>query len=210
MFFENPHFHFGNEHVSDYKKKRILIEWDVGCLWILFLNQRNKKHHCQFFNWAPHKLSWEDRKSSMPFYVEVSKSVYPSFSWQNLKTALKEDLYSDTKICLICKIYTGNHPHIATYIQCLVCEQLLIKNHRYAPNPNLPIWSDRKSEYTEKNLNLTTKIELLYRNPYQIQSQKNLNFVTGYLNFTKFQEQNLNEWQVSPNHVHDNMLLWYN
>ena len=46
---------------------------------------------------------------------------------------------------------------------------------------------EKKSEYTEKNLNLTTKIALLYRDPYQIQSQKNLNFVSGYLNFIKFQ-----------------------
>ena len=32
---------------------------------------------------------------------------------------------------------------------------------------------EKKSEDTEKNLNLTTKIEILYRNLYQIQSQKN-------------------------------------
>ena len=50
----------------------------------------------------------------------------------------------------------------------------------------------KKSEYTEKNLNLTIKIELLYRNAYQIQSQKDLNFESGYLNFTKVQENNLN------------------
>ena len=31
---------------------------------------------------------------------------------------------------------------------------------------------EKKSEYTEKNLNLTTKIELLYRNLYQIQAKK--------------------------------------
>ena len=31
---------------------------------------------------------------------------------------------------------------------------------------------EKESEYTEKNLNLTTKIALLYRNLYQIQSQK--------------------------------------
>ena len=36
------------------------------------------------------------------------------------------------------------------------------------------------------NLNLTTKIAFLYRNLYQIKSQKNLTFVSGYLNFTKF------------------------
>ena len=47
---------------------------------------------------------------------------------------------------------------------------------------------ENKSEHTEKNLNLTTKIELLYRNFYHIQNQKNLNFVSGYLNFTKFHE----------------------
>ena len=51
----------------------------------------------------------------------------------------------------------------------------------------------KKSEYTEKNLNLTTKVALLHRNLYQIQSQKNLNFGSGYLNFTKFQEKNLND-----------------
>ena len=33
---------------------------------------------------------------------------------------------------------------------------------------------EKKSEYTEKNLNLTTKIAFIYyRNFYQIQSQKN-------------------------------------
>ena len=45
---------------------------------------------------------------------------------------------------------------------------------------------EKKSEYTEKNLNLTIKISLLYRNLYQIQTPKNLNFESGYLNFTKF------------------------
>ena len=55
---------------------------------------------------------------------------------------------------------------------------------------------EKKSKYTEKNLNLTIKIALLNKNLYQIQSQKNLNFESGYLNFTKFQEKNLNEWQV--------------
>ena len=48
---------------------------------------------------------------------------------------------------------------------------------------------EKKSEYTEKNLNLTTKIELLYRIFHQIQSQKYLNLESGYLNFTKFQEK---------------------
>ena len=52
---------------------------------------------------------------------------------------------------------------------------------------------EKKSEYTEKNLNLTIKIALLYRNLYQIQSKKNLNFVLVYLNFTKFLEKNLND-----------------
>ena len=47
---------------------------------------------------------------------------------------------------------------------------------------------EKKSGYTEKNLNLTTKIALSYRNLYQIQSKN--------LNFTKFEEKNLNEWQV--------------
>ena len=47
---------------------------------------------------------------------------------------------------------------------------------------------EKKSEYTEKNLNLTIKTTLLYRILYQIQSQTNLNFESGYLSFTKFQE----------------------
>ena len=34
---------------------------------------------------------------------------------------------------------------------------------------------ENKSEYTDKNLNLTTKIALLYRNLYQIHMEKNLN-----------------------------------
>ena len=69
---------------------------------------------------------------------------------------------------------------------------------------DLPLWSDtksdeceRKSKYTEKNLNLTTKIALLYRNLYQIkqknQSQKNLDCESVYLNFTKFLEKK-SEW----------------
>ena len=49
--------------------------------------------------------------------------------------------------------------------------------------------------YTEKNLNLTTKIALLCRNLYQIQSQKNLNFESGHLDFTKFQEKK-SEWMA--------------
>ena len=47
----------------------------------------------------------------------------------------------------------------------------------------------KKSEYTGKNLNLTTKIALLYRNFYQIKNHKNLNFEPVYLNFTKIQEK---------------------
>ena len=49
--------------------------------------------------------------------------------------------------------------------------------------------SEKKSEYAEKNLNLTIKIGLLYSNLYQIQSQKNLNLESDYLNFTKIQEK---------------------
>ena len=52
---------------------------------------------------------------------------------------------------------------------------------------------EKKSEDTEKNLNLTTKIALLNRNFYQIQKPKNLNFESGYLNFNKFQKKNLND-----------------
>ena len=44
-----------------------------------------------------------------------------------------------------------------------------------------------------KNLNLTTKIAFLCKNLYQIQSQKNLNFESVYLDFIKFQEKNLND-----------------
>ena len=57
------------------------------------------------------------------------------------------------------------------------------------------IWMNvrKKSEYIEKYLNLTTKIELLYRNLYQNQSQKNLNLESDYLNFTKFLEKNLSD-----------------
>ena len=36
--------------------------------------------------------------------------------------------------------------------------------------------SKKKSEYAEKNLNLTIKIGLLYSNLYQIQSQKKSEF----------------------------------
>ena len=52
---------------------------------------------------------------------------------------------------------------------------------------------EKKSEYAEKNLNLTIIIGLLYSNLYQIQSQKNLNLESGYLNFTKIHEKNLND-----------------
>ena len=48
---------------------------------------------------------------------------------------------------------------------------------------------ENKSKYTENNLNLTDKIALLHRNLYQIQSQKNLIFDSGYLNFTIFQKK---------------------
>ena len=53
----------------------------------------------------------------------------------------------------------------------------------------------KKSEYTEKNLNLTTKIALLYRNLYQIQRGENLNFESVYLNLTKVQGKNLNDFE---------------
>ena len=52
---------------------------------------------------------------------------------------------------------------------------------------------EKKSEYTEMNLNLSTKIALLYTKLYQIQSQKNLNFESVYLNFAKFHIKNLND-----------------
>ena len=52
---------------------------------------------------------------------------------------------------------------------------------------------EKKSEDAEKNLNLTTKIVLLYRNLYQIQSQKNSNFESVHLNFTRFHEKNLTD-----------------
>ena len=52
---------------------------------------------------------------------------------------------------------------------------------------------EKKSEYTEKNLNLTTKISLLYRNLSQIQREKKSELESGHLNFTKFHEKNLND-----------------
>ena len=61
---------------------------------------------------------------------------------------------------------------------------------RLQPAVSHPCECEKKSEYTEKNLNLTTKIALLYRNLYQIQSQ---NFQSGYLNFNKFQAKNLKD-----------------
>ena len=57
------------------------------------------------------------------------------------------------------------------------------------PPMSAPDLAPDDDDDTGKNLNLTTKIELLYRNHYRIQSQKNLNFESGYLNFTKFQEK---------------------
>ena len=54
----------------------------------------------------------------------------------------------------------------------------------------------KKSEYTEKNLNLTTKTKLYIEIATKFKAKKNLNFESGYLNFTKFQGKNLNEWQV--------------
>ena len=57
----------------------------------------------------------------------------------------------------------------------------------------------KKSEYTEKNLNLATKIALLYRNLYQVQWQKKLNFESGYLNFSKLEttdiRRNPEDWK---------------
>ena len=51
------------------------------------------------------------------------------------------------------------------------------------------------NEYTEKKLNLPTKIHVavLYKNLYQIQSKINLNFEPGHLNFTKLQNRSLND-----------------
>ena len=64
--------------------------------------------------------------------------------------------------------------------------QVLLKNFFSNLNPlsDLSLWSDtksewmreKKSEYTEKNLNLTIKIALLYSNLYQIQSKKKSEF----------------------------------
>ena len=48
-------------------------------------------------------------------------------------------------------------------------------------------------EYMGENLNLSTIIALLYRNLRQILRQSNLNFESGHLNFTKFQDKNLND-----------------
>ena len=51
----------------------------------------------------------------------------------------------------------------------------------------------KKSEYTEKNLNLTTKIELLYRNLYQNQSQKKSEFGVRLSEFHLSSEEK-SEW----------------
>ena len=69
---------------------------------------------------------------------------------------------------------------------------LLVQSCHFDLTLNL-IDCEKKSEYTEKSLNLTAKTELLYSNLYQNQSQKNLNLESGYLNFSKFQEKNLND-----------------
>ena len=53
---------------------------------------------------------------------------------------------------------------------------------------------EKKSEYnTEKKSEFGYQNSPLYRNPYQIPRKKNLNFQSGHLNFTKFQEKNLND-----------------
>ena len=52
---------------------------------------------------------------------------------------------------------------------------------------NLCMYYEKQKSYDETEL--TFQPTLVYRDPYQIQSQKNLNFVSGYLNFTKFQEK---------------------
>ena len=51
---------------------------------------------------------------------------------------------------------------------------------------------EKKSEYTETNLNLTTKHFYIDISTNWSQ-KKNLNFESCYLNFTKFQEKNLND-----------------
>ena len=55
----------------------------------------------------------------------------------------------------------------------------------------------KKSEYTEKHLNLTIKTALLCRNLYQIESQKN-NWILSQVIWISlnFRGKNLNEWQV--------------
>ena len=56
----------------------------------------------------------------------------------------------------------------------------------------------KKSEYTEKNLNLTTKIALLIyiEISTKFKAKKNLNLESVYMNFSKFYEKNLKEWKV--------------
>ena len=62
----------------------------------------------------------------------------------------------------------------------------MIQTYHFDLTQNLNECEQKKNEYAEKNLNLTTKIALfLNRNLYQIQSHKNLNFELGYLIFTK-------------------------
>ena len=50
---------------------------------------------------------------------------------------------------------------------------------------------EKKSEYSKESESDYIKIALLYRNPYQIQSRKNLNFEWGDLNFTKSQKKKI-------------------
>ena len=68
------------------------------------------------------------------------------------------------------QILHRGHPVKKKYLK-----NLLIQTCHFELTQNLNE-CEKKSEHTEKNLNLTIKMALLYRNLYQIQSHKNLNF----------------------------------
>ena len=52
---------------------------------------------------------------------------------------------------------------------------------------------EKKSEYTEKNLNLTIQFSTFIWKSLVKLKPKNLNFESVYLNFNKFREKNQND-----------------
>ena len=129
-----------------------------------FLNIKNKEITVYHFG----RKSWTLHHKCNPILLYIiGLKIKRNFFWSLIQANCIKILIKDTR----------RKPQNLTTLDYIKSRPATLIWHK--------IWTNlRKNLNIQKVIWMTTKIEFLYRNLYQNQSQKNLNLESGYLNFT--------------------------